>query len=134
MNIEGQCHCGQVAYRAEIDPQKVAICHCNDCQALTGCAFRISVSTPREAISLSGTPPKVYRKIAESGRARLLYFCADCGSPLFSSGEDPDQGEWGIRWGSIRQRRELAPQRQKWCRSAVDWLDRIDALPAREQE
>ncbi len=38
MQIDGQCHCGHVAYEAEIDPEQVGICHCTDCQALTGSA------------------------------------------------------------------------------------------------
>jgi hypothetical protein len=36
MKINGQCHCGAVRFEAEIDPGQVSICHCTDCQALTG--------------------------------------------------------------------------------------------------
>ena len=32
MKVGGQCHCGQIAYTAEVDPAKVTICHCVDCQ------------------------------------------------------------------------------------------------------
>ena len=32
MKIDGRCHCGCVTYEAEIDPEKVLICHCGDCQ------------------------------------------------------------------------------------------------------
>jgi len=35
MRIDGQCHCGLISYEAEIDPEKVMICHCTDCQTLT---------------------------------------------------------------------------------------------------
>ncbi len=40
MKITGECHCGAVAYEAEIDPVKVGICHCADCQALSASAYR----------------------------------------------------------------------------------------------
>ena len=40
MKIEGGCHCGYIAYEAEVDPDKVRICHCTDCQTLSGSAFR----------------------------------------------------------------------------------------------
>src|SRR5208283_3750354 len=40
MKIEGRCHCGQITYEAVVDADKVAICHCSDCQMLTGSAYR----------------------------------------------------------------------------------------------
>jgi hypothetical protein len=39
-----------------------------------------------------------------------------------------------IRRGSIRQRRELTPKRQIGCRSAVPWIDKLDALPRRDAD
>ncbi len=41
------CHCGAIAYNAEVDPDRVGICHCMDCQELTGSAYRVSVATTR---------------------------------------------------------------------------------------
>ena len=32
MKIDGACHCGNITYSAEIDPENVGICHCTDCQ------------------------------------------------------------------------------------------------------
>jgi len=45
MRIDGRCHCGFITYEADIDPEKVIICHCTDCQTLTGSAFRTAVLT-----------------------------------------------------------------------------------------
>ena len=42
MKIDGQCHCGQITFEAEIDPEAVSICHCRDCQTLTGSPFRVT--------------------------------------------------------------------------------------------
>jgi hypothetical protein len=134
MKIDGRCHCGHVAYEAEIDPERVSICHCTDCQALTGSTFRVTVSTSRDRIRLTGHEPKLYIKVGDSGRRRLQYFCPDCGSPLFVTGEGADAETWGIRWGSIRQRDQLVPKRQSWCGSAVPWIDRIGDLPGRQSD
>ncbi len=49
MKVDGACHCGFMKIEAEVDPQKVTICHCTDCQSGTGSAFRISVPTPGSA-------------------------------------------------------------------------------------
>jgi hypothetical protein len=128
MRIDGQCHCGRVTYEAEIDPAKISICHCTDCQQLTGSPFRVTVICDARQVRLTGTPPKLYAKTADNGRTRLQHFCDACGSPLFTSGDGgPD--DWGIRWGSIRQRAELKPARQIWCRSAAPWIHGLQALP-----
>jgi hypothetical protein len=134
MRITGQCHCGGVSYEAVIDPLAVGICHCTDCQRLTGSPFRITARAGRHALRLTGNPPNIYRKRGDSGRIREQHFCPQCGSPLFTTGEGEDADVWGIRWGSIDQRGELEPCRQLWCRSAVPWLPDIAALPGAERD
>ncbi len=134
MYISGRCHCGHVTYEAELDPQRVGICHCADCQQLTGSPFRVTAVVPDSQLKLTGGSPKVYRKIADSGRVRQQYFCPECGSQLFVNGEGEAAQIWGIRWGSIDQRMELKPQRQVWCQSAVPWLSEIADLPAKERD
>lgn len=129
MRIDGRCHCGHVAYEAEIDPEQVGICHCTDCQALTGSPFRVTVLARREDIRLTGHEPKIYVKTGDNGRRRFQHFCPECGSPVFTSGEGDDAEEWGIRWGGIRQRERLVPKRQIWCRSAVPWIHHLEDLP-----
>ena len=118
MHIDGQCHCGRIAYEAAIDPQAVSICHSTDCQALTGSPYRVTVLCDAGQVQLTQGQPKIYAKTGDNGGRRFQHFCADCGSPLFTSG-DGGPLDWGIRWGSIRQRGELKPVRQIWCRSAA---------------
>ena len=40
MKVDGTCHCGRVTYAADLDPAGVLVCHCTDCQTLSGSAFR----------------------------------------------------------------------------------------------
>ena len=49
MKIDGGCHCGYLTYEAEIDETKISICHCTDCQALSGTAFRVSARSREDA-------------------------------------------------------------------------------------
>ncbi|WP_158741973.1 GFA family protein [Acidisphaera sp. L21] len=129
MHIDGQCHCGRVTYEADIDPDLVSICHCTDCQNLTGSPYRVTIATDCTKLRLTGAPPKIYVKTGDNGRRRFQHFCPDCGSPLFTGGEGVDAAEIGIRWGSIRQRDTLSPKRQIWCRSALPWIDQVRSLP-----
>jgi Glutathione-dependent formaldehyde-activating enzyme len=60
MKVTGGCHCGQITYEAEVDPATVRVCHCTDCQRLTGTAFRTNISSlPGTFVLKSGTP-KIY--------------------------------------------------------------------------
>jgi hypothetical protein len=133
MKIDGRCHCGAIAYEAEADPDKVAICHCTDCQTLSGAAFRTVVPTQAGTFRLLSGRPKVYIKTAESGTKRQQAFCAECGTPLYSAAvEDAPQIHF-LRVGAVRQRRELAPRMQTWHRSALPWLPQLGGIPVREK-
>jgi hypothetical protein len=63
----------------------------------------------RENVHLSGAP-KRYVKTAESGRKRFQYFCPDCGTPIYVTGEGEGAESFGLRWGAIRQRALLSAQ------------------------
>jgi hypothetical protein len=131
MHIDGKCHCGFVTYEAEIEPEEVSICHCTDCQRLTGSDYRVTASVPRAAFRLTSGEPKLYVKIADSGRKRLQFFCPNCGSPIYTTGEREDSGVIGIRVGTIDQRRDLPPRSQIWCSSTLPWVGNVSQLPGR---
>jgi hypothetical protein len=118
MKIDGGCHCGAITYEAEVDPDKVTVCHCTDCQTLSGSAFRVVVLTDR--FRLLGGEPKIYVKTGESGRKRVQSFCANCGTPIYSADAAAPE-VYSIRLGTVRQRAELPPKVQIWCRSALPW-------------
>ncbi len=134
MKIDGRCQCGDLSFEAEADPQQVSICHCNDCQAGTGTAFRVSIRVPGNAFKmLSGEPTTYLKTTAESGNPRLQAFCPTCGSSLYSTapGDNPDS--YMVRVGLLRQRAELMPKQQNWFRSALPWVTEIAAIPRNEK-
>ena len=128
MKIDGGCYCGNITFTAEIDPDGVRICHCTDCQHLTGSAYRVNVSVPKEKIQFKGGAAKTYIKTAESGAKRVHAFCPECGTPVYSTTVGEIKG-YGLRVGTIRQRKELKPSKQQWCRSALGWAQDIHSLP-----
>lgn len=130
MQVDGSCHCGSIEYRAEIDPACVIICHCSDCQILSGSAFRVVAFTAEDGFTLTRGTPKTYVKIAESGRPREQGFCGHCGSALYATAPGEGPKVYGLRVGTIRQRDQLKPGRQVWCRSAQGWLGELSQLPA----
>lgn len=132
MNIDGACHCGEIAWEAEIDSKAILVCHCTDCQVLGGGAFRWGTLIPKEAFVLRQGSPKLYRKTAASGAERDLAFCGTCGTSLYGTqAENPTH--YSLRLSGARQARKLRPSVQMWCDSAAPWLDSLETLPRIEQ-
>jgi hypothetical protein len=127
VHIDGGCHCGRITYEAEIDPAAVGICHCTDCQMFAGSAFSTSVRAPATAFRLTGEP-KIYVKTADSGTQRAHAFCPECGTRIYAAAPT-DPRAFNIRVGTIRQRAELRPRAQFWCRSALPWVMELGSVP-----
>ena len=126
--IDGGCLCGAIRFEAEIDPLTVGICHCSDCQNLSGSPYRAMVPAHADAFKLYGTPA-IYVKVAESGTRRAQAFCPICGSSIYASAPE-NPLTYSIRIGAIRQRHELgAPIRQIWCSSAIPWALSLNDVP-----
>jgi hypothetical protein len=103
MKITGGCHCGAITYEAEADPANASICHCTDCQQLTGAAFRTSIRADLGTFKILTGEPKIYVKIGDSGARRAQAFCANCGSPIYATAaEGSEPKSYNIRLGPLR--------------------------------
>jgi hypothetical protein len=120
MKVDGRCHCGQITFEAQIDPKAVRICHCTDCQTLTGSAYRVNVQAPASSFVLLSGTPKIYIKTADSGNKRAHAFCPNCGTPIYAAAPH-DTATYGLRVGTLTQRAQLSPSQQIWFRSAQPW-------------
>jgi hypothetical protein len=128
MKIDGGCHCGEITYEAEADPERTSMCHCSDCQKLSGTAFRTSIAAQEGTFRILTGTPTLYVKTAESGTRRAQAFCPRCGSPIYASGVGEGPKIYNIRLGTVRQRNELVPKVQIWCRSQQNWLADIPGI------
>jgi hypothetical protein len=133
MHVTGSCHCGQVTYEAEVDPAKVGICNCTDCQVLSGSAYRVTVTAPAETFKLLTGRPKVYVRTADSGNRRRHAFCPNCGAPVSASADSDSPPLYGLRVGCLAQKAQLPPQRRIWCVSALGWAQDVSTLPGSER-
>lgn len=128
MNVSGSCHCGAVQFEATIDPRRVGICHCTDCQVFASAPFRTSALVAGETFRLVKGKPALYLKTAESGNRRNLAFCARCGTHLYAAAAEDPQGFYSVRVGVLAERAEVRPVGQLWCRSELPWLSDLEKL------
>ena len=128
MKVDGGCHCGAIRYEAEVDPETVSICHCTDCQQLSGSPYRGSVPAPSATFRLLAGNPSIYIKTADSGAKRAQAFCGLCGTPIYAAAPE-NSPTYNLRLGSVRQRAQLQPRKQIWRTSAMPWAQNIALLP-----
>ena len=138
MKIDGRCHCGSISYVAEVDPENVYLCHCADCQTMSGSAYRVIAQAQPGTFKLLSGEPKTYVKTGESGNKRVQAFCPNCGTSLFAhalAGEPHIRPpKVGLRVGALKQRAQLAPKAQFWTRSRLPWVNAIHELSDTEME
>ncbi len=134
MKVDGGCHCGQIRYEAEVEADRVVVCHCTDCQTLSGSAFRVVAQTRPGTFRLLSGVLKVYVKVAESGREREQTFCPECGTPIYSAPVGDGAKAVGLRVGTIVQRDQLVPSDQYWCRSSQAWLADLSRIHEQEMQ
>lgn len=126
MKVEGQCHCGAIAFEAQVEPGTTTVCHCTDCQTHSGSAFRANISAPAASFRLLRGEPRTYVKTAASGAKRLLAFCGNCGSPLYACAVEKPPS-YSLRTGVLQQRHALGtPQREIWTRRRLPWVGLAD--------
>lgn len=127
VSITGGCHCGAVRYTCTAEPLSAAHCQCSDCRKLSGSGHNAALRVPARAFSVRGQP-KGYVTVADSGNRLERFFCAHCGTPLFSRNSGaPDVV--AVRAGSLDDPSWFKPALVIWAASAVSW-DFVDpALP-----
>ena len=134
----GGCLCGAVRYSIAAPIKELRACHCLDCQRSSGAHGAVVAFVRRENFSITSGAPKRYAKKADSGRTLVRYFCGDCGSPIYATSADASADgsprRFGLRVGTIRQRRAIRPAKQIWQKSALEWVPPMTHLETFAEE
>jgi hypothetical protein len=84
--ITGKCFCEAIHYKIEANILKSGICHCRDCQRLTGGTAWRFIVIPVESLIIEGEPKEFTRRGA-NGKPMHVSFYRTCGSTLFGRPE-----------------------------------------------
>lgn len=81
----GGCLCGKtsfsITHEADYKPP-VMICHCTDCQLLSGGFGTYNISFPLDALKWTGQAPGRFEQAGDSGTVNTKIFCTTCGSTM----------------------------------------------------
>ena len=122
--LEGRCECGAVRYRVADEFKYAAYCHCSNCRAATGSAFKPFAGIERPKLELTAGADKLLIWGDDEGNHTR---CAFCGSLLYSVVRD---GEWvHIALGSLVDAPSIRPAEHIFVGSKAPWFEIRDDLP-----
>jgi len=115
----GGCLCRKVRYELSVEPQMFGLCHCKDCQHLSGGEPVAIVIGPRDSFKLIAGKLKAHRRTAASGNVVDRHFCPECGTHIVSR---LDAGPiMAVRVSTLDEPPPLQPQFEIWASTAQAW-------------
>ena len=126
--LTGRCECGAVEYRVADEFLYSMNCHCSNCRAHTGSAFKpfAGIEGSKLEITRGAGALLIWADADGKGHTR----CATCGSPLYSSVEE---GRVHVALGSLRDEPTLKPTKHIFVGSKAPWHQITDDLPQYEE-
>jgi hypothetical protein len=76
------CHCGALRATIAGEPLAVNVCHCRDCQRMTGSAFSYNAYFDRTQVQVEGAS-RIYTRNGPEGRQVRFRFCPECGGKVW---------------------------------------------------
>ena len=122
MNLEGGCACKAIRYTLTARPLIVHACHCRDCQRLTGGPFVINIWIEKKFVEGDHAAPRSFRLAGGSGQAHDVYFCAACGTTLWSRYQRAPGDCLFVRAGTLDNPEVVTPDVHIFTSSKLPWL------------
>jgi hypothetical protein len=126
--LTGKCRCGAVRYEVLDAFLYAANCHCSECRAATGSAFKAFAGIEREKLTIT----QGVSDLAVFGEEALNDTrCRACGSFLFSVVRD---GAFvHVALGSLVDAPTIRPTAHIFVGSKAPWFEITDDLPQHEE-
>ena len=122
--LAGRCECRAVRYEVEDAFLYAANCHCSNCRASTGSAFKPFAGIERDKLEVvEGADNLLVWGEPDANHTR----CATCGSLLYSVVRDGAYVH--VALGSLVDEPSIRPSRHIFVGSKAPWFDITDDLP-----
>ncbi len=126
--VTGGCHCGSVRYEIAETDLNPAICHCRDCQRVSGATFVVWLGLEPAKVTITGELSP-YRSSKWATRS----FCPKCGTTVAYSIAGMD--EINIAGGTLDDPDAAAPRFQIFPKSSPRFMRGFDKeLPVKDVE
>jgi len=126
--LAGRCECRAVRYEVADEFLYAANCHCSNCRASTGSAFKPFAGIEREKLEVTeGDDKLMIWGEPDANHTR----CAVCGSLLYSVVRDGAYVH--VALGSLVDEPTMRPAGHIYVGSKAPWYEITDGLPQNEE-
>jgi hypothetical protein len=126
--LGGRCECRAVRYEVADEFRYAANCHCSNCRASTGSAFKPFAGIEREKLAVTrGADKLLIWGEPDANHTR----CAECGSLLYSVVRDGAYVH--VALGSLEDEPTIRPSEHIFVGSKAPWYDITDDLQQNEE-
>ena len=126
--LNGRCECRAVRYVVADEFRYAANCHCSNCRASTGSAFKPFAGIEREKLRvLEGEATLLVWGTEDANHTR----CGICGSLLYSVVRDGAYVH--VAMGSLVDEPSIRPGEHIFVGSKAPWFEITDELPQAEE-
>jgi hypothetical protein len=126
--LSGRCECGAVRYRVADEFLYAANCHCSNCRAATGSAFKAFAGIEREKLDVVDGQDNLF-VWGEDGLNNTR--CAVCGALLFSVVREGAYVH--VALGSLVDAPSIRPTEHIFVGSKAPWFEITDELPQMQE-
>jgi hypothetical protein len=126
--LNGKCECGAVRYRVPDEFLYAANCHCSNCRAGTGSAFKPFAGIQREKLEVTDGADTLLVWGDDMGNHTR---CAVCGSLLYSVVREGAYVH--VALGSLVDAPSIRPTEHIFVGSKASWFEITDNLPQHEE-
>jgi hypothetical protein len=126
--LGGRCECRAVRYEVADEFRYAANCHCSNCRASTGSAFKPFAGIEREKLAVTrGADKLLLWGEPDANHTR----CAECGSLLYSVVRGGAYVH--VALGSLEDEPTIRPSEHIFVGSKAPWYEITDDLPQNEE-
>ena len=125
--VTGGCLCGEIRFEASAEPALQLLCHCTDCQTISGAAAYAAYVVPLDSLKVLQGEPAHYEVSADSGRSNSRHFCPNCGARVWAVLKG--MGLASVNGLALDDRSHFQPAANHMISSAPGWCALGD-LPA----
>ena len=123
--INGSCLCGQVTFQMDDDFRTYNLCHCSQCQKISGSAHMSNLFTrPQNIEWLSGQDHIVRYDVP--GRQIRSEFCDKCGSPVpyITHSEQ----NLIVPAGALESAPSMSPEQVIFWHERMEWYEDVEKV------
>ena len=117
--ISGRCLCGEVRFETTNEPVLQLMCHCTDCQTISGAAAYAAYVVPINTLKVVQGETAHFSVHADSGRINSRHFCPKCGSRVWAILEE--MGMASVNGLALDDRAHFKPAANHMPGSAPNW-------------